>query len=79
MPAPAAFIPFRNPAFRMLWIATLVSNIGGWVQSTGAGWLMTSLSPSPVMVSLVQVASLLPVFLLALPAGALADIMDRRR
>ncbi|SHK18145.1 Predicted arabinose efflux permease, MFS family [Roseomonas rosea] len=79
MPAPAAFIPFRNPAFRMLWTATLISNIGGWVQSTGAGWLMTSLSPSPVMVSLVQVASMLPVFLLALPAGALADIMDRRR
>ncbi|MFC0384456.1 MFS transporter [Muricoccus vinaceus] len=79
MPALAAFLPFRNAAFRTLWIATLVSNIGGWVQSTGAGWLMTSLSPSPVMVSLVQVASLLPVFLLALPAGALADIMDRRR
>ena len=79
MPAPAAFLPFRNPAFRMLWIGTLFSNIGGWVQATGAGWLMTSLSPSPVMVSLVQVASMLPVFLLALPAGALADIMDRRR
>jgi len=79
MPAPAAFIPFRNPIFRTLWFATLVSNIGGWVQNTGAGWLMTSLSPSPVMVSLVQVASLLPVFLLALPAGALADIMDRKR
>ncbi|MBI0537662.1 MFS transporter [Roseomonas sp. KE2513] len=79
MPAPAAFIPFRHAVFRTLWFATLVSNIGGWVQSTGAGWLMTSLSPSPVMVSLVQVAALLPVFLLALPAGALADIMDRRR
>ncbi|MBP0443789.1 MFS transporter [Roseomonas sp. SSH11] len=79
MPAPTAFVPFRNPAFRMLWVATLISNIGGWVQSTGAAWLMTSLSPSPVMVSLVQVASMLPVFLLALPAGALADIMDRRR
>ena len=79
MQAPAAFLPFRHPAFRTLWLATLVSNIGGWIQSTGAGWLMTSLSPSPVMVSLVQVASLLPVFLFALPAGALADIMDRKR
>ncbi|MBP0492383.1 MFS transporter [Pararoseomonas indoligenes] len=79
MPAPAAFVPFRNPAFRMLWIATTISNIGGWVQNTGAGWLMTSLTTSPLMVSLVQVASMLPVFLLALPAGALADIMDRRR
>lgn len=79
MPALAAFLPFRNPVFRMLWFATLVSNVGGWVQNTAAGWLMTSLSPSPVMVSLVQVASLLPVFLLALPAGAMADIMDRKR
>ena len=79
MPAPAAFLPFRHPAFRMLWIGTLVSNMGGWVQSTAAAWLMTSLSPSAVMVSLVQAASLLPVFLLALPAGAIADIMDRRR
>ena len=79
MPAPTAFVPFRNPAFRMLWVATLISNIGGWVQSTGAGWLMTSLSTSPIMVSLVQGASMLPVFLLALPAGALADTMDRRR
>jgi len=79
MPLPAAFLPLRHPAFRILWVGTLVSNIGGWVQSTAAGWLMTSLSPSAVMVSLVQVASLLPVFLLALPAGALADIMDRRR
>ncbi|WP_426958043.1 MFS transporter [Muricoccus radiodurans] len=79
MRLPAAFVPLRHPVFRMLWVATLVSNIGGWVQSTAAGWVMTSLSPSPLMVSLVQVASLLPVFLLALPAGALADIVDRRR
>ncbi|MFC7538597.1 MFS transporter [Siccirubricoccus deserti] len=64
--------------FRSLWLATLASNIGGWMQNTGAGWLMTSLDPSPMMVSLVQAASMLPVFLLALPAGALADIIDRR-
>ena len=76
---PAALAPLRHATFRMLWIATLVSNVGGWVQNTGAGWLMTSLSPSPIMVSLVQAASLLPVFLLALPAGTLADLMDRRR
>jgi MFS family permease len=75
----AAFAPLRHPAFRLLWWANLASNTGQWVQSTGAGWLMTSLDPSPSMVSLVQVASLLPVFLLALPAGALADIIDRRR
>jgi MFS family permease len=62
----------------MLWLANLVANTGMWMQNTGAGWLMTSLAPSPFMVSLVQVASLLPVMLLALPAGALADILDRR-
>jgi MFS family permease len=73
-----AFAPLRHPAFRALWIATLASNTGLWVQNTGAGWLMTSLAPSPVMVSLVQVASMLPVFLFALPGGALADILDRR-
>jgi MFS family permease len=73
-----AFAPLRHPAFRALWIATLASNTGLWVQNTGAGWLMTSLAPSPVMVSLVQAASMLPVFLFALPGGALADILDRR-
>jgi MFS family permease len=75
----STFSPLRNPAFRLLWIASLVSNTGIWVQNTGAGWLMTSLAPSPIMVSLVQTASMLPIFLLALPAGAIADILDRRR
>src|SRR5690606_16954361 len=59
--------------------ATLASNIGTWMQEIGAGWLMTSLSPTPVMVALVQTATSLPIFLLALPAGALADMVDRRR
>lgn len=79
MRLPAALVPLRHPAFRLLWLANLCSNTGMWMQNTGAGWLMTSLAPSPLMVSLVQVAILLPTFLLALPAGALADIMDRRR
>ncbi|WP_043362137.1 MFS transporter [Belnapia sp. F-4-1] len=78
MALPRAFAPLRHSVFRMLWLATLASNIGGWMQNTGAGWLMTSLSPSPFMVGLVQAATMLPVFLLALPAGALADIVDRR-
>ena len=76
---PRAFAPLRHSVFRTLWLATLASNTGMWVQNTGAGWLMTSLDPSPLMVSMVQAASMLPVFLLALPAGALADILDRRR
>src|SRR4051794_38212019 len=74
----AAFAPLRHPVFRALWIANLASNTGLWVQNTGAGWLMTSLAPSPIMVSLVQAAAMLPVFLFALPGGALADILDRR-
>ncbi len=78
MPLPTALAPLRHPAFRLLWLANLASNTGLWMQNTGAGWMMTSLAPSPLMVSLVNVASLLPVFLLALPAGALADILDRR-
>lgn len=75
----SAFAPLRHTAFRLLWWANLAANTGAWVQNTGAGWMMTSIDPSPLMVSLVQASSLLPVFLLALPAGALADILDRRR
>jgi MFS family permease/quinol monooxygenase YgiN len=77
--AASAWSAFTYPVFRDLWLATLVSNVGTWMQSVGAAWLMTSLSPSPVMVALVQSASIFPMFLLALPAGALADIIDRRR
>ncbi|MBC7831707.1 MAG: MFS transporter [Hyphomicrobium sp.] len=76
---PSAFAPFGARAFLVLWIATVVGNIGGWVRDTGSAWLMTELAPSPVMVALVQAAATLPVFVLSLPAGALADIVDRRR
>src|SRR5689334_55356 len=77
-PAFGAFAPLRHSVFRSLWIANLASNTGIWLQNAGAGWLMTSLAPSPVMGSLVQAAAMLPVFLFALPGGALADIFDRR-
>lgn len=77
--AAIAWAPLRNPVYRMLWLASLVSNIGSWMHEVGAGWLMTSLAPTPLMVALVQAATTAPVFLLALPAGALADIIDRRR
>jgi predicted MFS family arabinose efflux permease len=70
---------FRHPTFRIIWAATVVSNVGGWVSSAAAGWLMTSLKPDPLAVSLVQVMSNLPMFALALPAGALADMVDQRR
>src|SRR4029079_3512551 len=75
----SAWSPLRNTLFRNLWIATIVSNVGTWMQDVGAGWLMTSLSGSPAMVALVEAADSIPVMLLALPAGALADIVDRRR
>ncbi|MBY0267385.1 MAG: MFS transporter, partial [Burkholderiales bacterium] len=78
-PPPSAWAPLGQPLFRALWIATVVSNIGTWVHEVGAGWLMVTLDPSPVMVSLVQAATALPIFLLALPGGALADIIDRRK
>lgn len=71
--------PLANPVFRAIWTATLVSNVGTWMHDVGAGWLMTSLSSDPLMVALVQAATTLPLFLLALPTGALADIMDRRK
>ncbi len=75
----SAFAPLRRAAFRWLWIAALASNIGTWMNEVGAGWAMTKLSPSPLMVSLVQAATTLPMFLLSLPAGALADVVNRRR
>ena len=78
-PGVSAWEPLREPVFRALWIASLTSNIGTWMQNVGAAWLMTSLTPSPVVVALVQAATSLPVFLVGLPAGALADIVDRRR
>src|SRR5215831_3560070 len=78
-PRASAWSPLREPLFRSLWIASVASNIGTWMQNVGAAWLMTALTPSPVMVALVQAATSLPVFLVGLPAGALADIIDRRR
>src|ERR1700690_2359875 len=77
--AASAWAPFRNRTFAVIWTATVVSNIGGWMYSIASGWLMTSLNPDPFIVSLVQVANSLPMFLFAIPAGALADIVDRRR
>jgi MFS family permease len=71
--------PLSEPLFRSLWIAAVVSYSGTWMQNVGAGWLMTQLSDSPLMVSLVQAASAIPVFVAVLPAGALADMVDRRR
>lgn len=75
----SSLAPLGRRAFALLWVATVVSNTGTWMNDVGAGWLMTKLAPSPATVSLVQAATTLPAFLFALPAGALADIVDRRR
>ncbi len=70
---------FRHRAFTVIWIATVVSNIGTWMYNAASGWLMVSLNGDALLVSLVQVANSLPMFLFALAAGALADIFDKRR
>src|SRR5690349_16610307 len=71
--------PLRGPVFRAVWIAWVVSNTGTWMQNVGASWLMTTLTPSPLLVALMQTATSLPVFLVGLPAGTLADVVDRRK
>ncbi|HEV7914331.1 MAG TPA: MFS transporter, partial [Albitalea sp.] len=75
----SAWAPLQHPVFRMLYGAWLLSNMCMWMHDVAGAWLMTSLTTSPVMVALVQSAATLPVFLLGLPSGALADTVDRRR
>jgi len=79
VPAPSTWAPLRSAAFRALWIAVTISNIGTWMQTVGAQWLLVDEPGASTLVSLVQTASTLPVLLLALPAGVLADSFDRRR
>lgn len=71
--------PFRHPAFRAIWIANLASNLGSMIQSVGAAWLMTELTPSHQLIALVQASTTLPIMLLAVFAGAIADNHDRRK
>jgi len=71
--------PLKEPVFRALWIAAFVSNVGSLMQDVGSAWLMTSLTKEPLMVALLQTASNAPFFLLALLAGTLADVFDRRK
>src|SRR6202142_1214003 len=77
--APGPWHPLRIPFFRNLLIADLVSDIGTFMQSVGAAWLMTSLTSRPIYIALIQTASALPFFVLALPAGSIGDIFDRRK
>src|SRR6202011_2293702 len=77
--APSLWRPLRTPAFRNLLLASVVSDIGAFMQSVGAAWLMVSLHAGPMYVALTQTASALPFFVFALPAGAIGDIVDRRK
>ena len=71
--------PFSNPVFRSLWLATLISNLGGLVQAVAAGWTMTTLTDSQEMVALVTASTMLPIMVLSLFSGVLADNFDRRK
>lgn len=77
--ATSVLAPLSVPAFRMLWLTWVTANTCMWMNDVAAAWLMTTLTSAPILVALVQSASTLPVFLLGLPSGALADILDRRR
>src|SRR5437762_9544344 len=70
--------PLRHTVFRRIWLASLVSNLGLLIQGVGAAWAMTEMTPSADKVALVQTALMLPVMLIAMPAGAIADMYDRR-
>ena len=80
-PGPAAgpWAPLRRPVFRWVWIAAFVANLGTWMQTVGGQWLLVEGHSSSLLISLVQSASSLPVLLLVIPAGAVADFFDRRR
>ncbi|MDI1313948.1 MFS transporter, partial [Prosthecobacter sp.] len=75
----SAWSPLRNSVYRAMWLGSIGSNIGTTMNDTAAVWTMTTMTSSPYLVSLMQTMSSLPLFLLALPAGALADLVDRRR
>src|SRR5690606_24137208 len=78
-PRSSALAPFRHPVFRDVWLANVVSQFGGLIQTVGASWLMLQIAASSEMVTLVQTSTTLPIVLFALVAGALADNFDRRR
>ena len=74
-----SFAPLRQPVFAVLWAATVLGNIGSFMRDVASSWMVTELSASPAAVALIQTAATLPIFLLAIPAGVLSDILDRRR
>ncbi|HEX2524790.1 MAG TPA: MFS transporter [Geminicoccus sp.] len=79
VPATSGFAPFRHAVFVVLWSATVLGNTGSFMRDVASSWLVTDLSASPAAVAMIQAAGTLPIFLLAIPAGVLCDILDRRR
>jgi MFS family permease len=79
MSTPGPFAPLRQTTFAVIWAATVLGNTGSFMRDVASSWLVTDLAASPAAVSLIQAAGTLPVFLLAIPAGVLSDILDRRR
>jgi MFS family permease len=77
--SPSTWAPLRNRVFRTLWLAMLGSQIGTWMQTVGAQWMLVDQPDAATLVSLVQTATMLPILLLAVPTGVLADLIDRRR
>ena len=77
--AGGSFAPLRQPVFAVLWAAAVLGNVGSFMRDVASSWLVTDLSASPTAVALIQTAATLPIFLLAIPAGVLSDILDRRR
>jgi len=78
-PSADPFAPLRYSLFAVVWTATVLGNTGTFMRDVASAWLVTDLSPSPLAVAMIQAASTLPIFLLAIPAGVLSDILDRRR
>ncbi|QRM33614.1 MFS transporter [Microvirga sp. VF16] len=78
-PPPGTFAPLRHGLFAVIWTATVLGNVGTFMRDVSSSWLVTELSASPAAVAMIQAAGTLPVFLLAIPAGVLSDILDRRR
>ncbi|HZH11997.1 MAG TPA: MFS transporter [Microvirga sp.] len=78
-PPPGTFAPLRHTLFAVIWMATVLGNVGTFMRDVASAWLVTEISPSPASVAMIQAAGALPIFLLAIPAGVLSDILDRRR
>src|SRR5215470_4461534 len=74
-----AFAPLREPLYRKLWWGSFIANIGAWMYNVGVSWLSTTMSASPLMISLIQTASALPAFLFGYIAGVISDRVDRRK